>query len=350
MLFNSYQCFELQNSLEDQATPLDVHQSPFAMDNFEVDCKFSSLQLKPLAFNFKIYFVATQSSSESQKVQEVIIYDLKNKIWSEGKDITGLDNIVSLCPTMLTYSNKITVFGSGSTKAGLYTFDVLKKLWVLVNDSEFSFKNLDIKNSACYRYGQESVVVVTVLQASVYFYLFSPSRKDDVQWKSAKLLLSKQISNCQLQSCVVASNYVFCSLLTCAHLLIYQVDLSPLEQANSDTCYLKPASSWLLDNPSIKKCFLSFLNEEVVTIMVKEMDNKKFVEVSELKHFNFGSLKPLTTFNSVVVVDTATVVSDTTYMAIVCHDSDMYKLHILNGKLNLEKYNTHYKTIWYIDV
>ena len=306
-----------------------------------MDCTFSSLQVKPLAFNFKICFVTTQFSSQSQKVQEVKIYDLKNKNWSEGKNITGLDDIVSLSPTMLTYLNKITLFGSGSTKAGLYSFDFLKKIWMLVDDSEFSFKNLDIKNSACYRYGPESVVVVTILQAFLYFHLFSSSRKDDAQWKSAKLLLSKQVRNYQLQSCVVASNYVFCALLTCTHLLIYQVDLSPLEQANGDTCYLKPASSWLLDNSSIKKCFLSFLNEEVVTIMVKEMNNKKFVEVSELKHFNLGSLKSLTTFNSVVVVDSATVVSDTTYMAIVCHDSDMYKLHILNGKLNFEKYSRY---------
>ena len=328
---------QLQNSLEEQATPLDVHQSPFVLDNFEVDCAFSSLQVKPLAFNFKIYFVTTQSLSENQKIQEVKIYDLKNKYWSEGKNITGLDNTASLCPTMLTYLNKITLFGSGPTKAGLYSFDVLKKLWTLVNDSEFSFKNLDIKNSACYRYGTDSVVVVTVFQAFIYFHLFSPSRKDDAQWKAAKLLLSKQISNFQLQSCVVASNYAFCALLTCAHLLIYQVDLSPLEQADGDTCYLKPSSSWLLDNSSIKNCFLSILNDEVVTIMVKEMNDKKTVEVSELKHFNLGSLRPLTTFNSVVVVDAATVVSDTTYMAIVCHDSDMYKLHILNGKLNLEK-------------
>ena len=286
----------------------------------------------PLAFNFKIYFVTTQSSSENQEVK---IYDLKNKYWSEGKNILGLDSIVSLCPTTLTYLNKITLFGSDSTKAGLYSFDFLKKLWVPVNDSEFSFKNLDIKNSVCYRYGPDSVVVVTVLQAFIYFYLFSPLRKDDAQWKSAKLLLSKQISNCQIQSCVVASNFIFCTLLTCAHLLIYEVDLGPLEQASNDTCYLKPTTSWLLDNSNIKKCFLSFLNEEVVTIMVKEMNNKKFVEVSQLKHFNLGSLKPLTTFNSVMVVDTATVVPETTYMAIVCHDSEMYKLHILNGKLNL---------------
>ena len=291
----------------------------------------------PLAFNFKIYSVI-QSSSENQKVQEVKIYDLKNKNWSE---VIGLDSIDNLCPTMLMYLDKITLFGSGSAKAGLYSFDLLKKSWVSINNSEFSFKNLDVKNSALYRYGPDSVVVVTVLQAFVYFYLFSPSRKDDAQWKSAKLSLSKQISNCQIQSCVVASNSVYCTLLTCAHLLIYEVDLSPLEQATSDTCYLKPTSSWLLDNSNIKKCFLSLLNEEVVTIMVKEMINTKSVEVSQLQHFNLGSLKPLTTFNSIVVVDTATVVPDTTYMAIVCHDSEMYKLHILNGKPNLEKYSRY---------
>ena len=68
--------------------------------------------------------------------------------------------------------------------------------------------------------------------------------------------------------------------------------------------------------------------------MVKEVQNETFVELSPLlKHFNSGSLKPIAVFNSNVEVIFATVVPGTTNMAIVYCDAEVYKLHLLNGKL-----------------
>lgn len=318
----------MQNS-EEQATPLDAHHSPLTLEDFnlKVDHLFTSSQVMSIAFNFKMYFVIKQSSPNNQKLQEVKVYDLKNRKWSEGNTVAGLDCIDNICPTLLMYLNKVTLFANSSTmKAGLYSFDEHERSWTLVDFSEFSSKSLDVKNSACYSYGHDGVVVVTVFQSFVYIHLFLPMRKGEIHWKSAKLLVSKQIYDCQIQSCFVASNYVFCTLLTCAHLLIYKVDLNPLQHNTGGTCFLKPENSWLLDTSNVKKCFLSILSEEVVTIMVKEMNNKKVVEVSEIKHFNSGSLKPLTTFNSVVNVVAATIVPDTTYMAAVYYDSDECKL------------------------
>ena len=319
---------------EEQGTPLDVHHPPIALENFEVDCTFTSLQVMPLALNYKIYFVITNSIHSLTNLQKVEIFDLKTKLWSEDDNVAVLDGVDSVCPTMLTFINKITVFASSSTtKAGLYSLNPNKKSWMLVDNSEFSFKNLDMKNSACYCYAPESVVVVTVFRSFVYIHLLSPLKKGDSQsWKSAKLTVFKQVNDCRIQSCIVTSNNVFCTLLTPAHLLIYRVDLSPLQQITSGTCFLKPASSWLLDNSNIKQCFLSFLYGEVITIMVKEINNKKYVEVSELKHFNLGSLKPATTFDSTVEVFDATVVPDTTYMALTYYDSKACKLCLLNGK------------------
>ena len=323
----------MQNS-EEQATPLDVHHPPIALENFEVDCTFTNLQVIPLALNFKIYFVVTHASPKLCTLQRIEIYDLKTKMWSKDNNAAVLDGIDSVCPTILNYINKITLFASSSTtKAGLYSWDPYQKSWLLVDNSDFVFEHLNVKNSACCCYAPENVVLVTVFQSFVYIHLHSTLKKGDTQpWKSAKLSISKRVNDCQIQSCIVASNNVFCTLLTSSHLLIYKVDLSPLQQIASGTCFLKPTNSWLLDKSNIKQCFLSFVNEEVVTIMVKEINNKKHVEVSELKHFNLGSLKPVTTFDSTVEVFAAAVVPDTTYMAITYYDSKVYKLYLLNGK------------------
>lgn len=341
IIISSY-ILNLQAPQEDHSTPLDAHHPALTFDNFEVTCSFKSLQMMPLAFDYKMHFVP-HLSTDGNTYQQVEICDLQNGVLLEKAQPNATTNSImnpSLCSTMLNYSGKITIFGSISKKIGLHSLDANKKFWELVDSSDFSFQNIDFQNCVCYKgTSSDNVVVVTVLQAFIYFYLFSPVKNEsNTYWKSAKLSLSQQISSCQIQSCVVLSTNLFCSLLTSTHLVIYQVDLNSLYQTANDTCLLEPAKSWVLEKLTLKSCFLSSFNEEVVTIIVKKTD-KTSLEFSELKHFNSGSLEPITSFCSTTEVIYATVIPDTTNIAIICLDSTVYKMYLLNGELSLNQFH-----------
>ena len=228
--------------------------------------------MKPVAFDFKMYFVPQLSTDDGH--QEVEICDLQKGIFLERArtSIATCGEVNPfLCPTMLNYLGKITIFGSNSKRTGLYSLDTNKKSWRLIDSSEFSFQSINFKNCICYKDALDCVAVVTVIACFIHIYLFSPSRNDNLYWKSTKLSLSQQLSNCEIQSCVVISQNLFCSLLTNTHLLIYQIDLSALYHSASDVPSIEPTKSWILEKFNLKKCFLSSLNEEVVTIMVKKL-------------------------------------------------------------------------------
>ena len=319
----------LQAPQVDESTPLDVHRLPLTLDTFEeITCSFKSLQMMPLAFDYKMHFVPQLSTDD----QQVEIYDLQKGMIVEKAQSNATTKINAfLCPTMLNYFGKITIFGTNSKTTGLFRLDSSKKSWILVESSDFSFENMNFKNCGCCIHLSDNVVVVTVLQSIIYLYLFSPIKQNDTYWKSAKLSLPQQISNCHVQSCIVVSETLYCSLLTSTHLIIYQADLSKLYKSTNDTCFLDPTKSWILENFNLKNCFLSSLNQEIVTIMVKKTD-KVVVEFSELKHFNSGLFEPAIFFSSVTEVAYATVIPDTTNLAVVYFDSNVYKMCLLNGK------------------
>ena len=283
----------------------------------------------PLAFDYKMHFVPQLSITDGH--QEVEICDLqKGTFLEKAQNTAATHSEINACSTMLNYLGKITIFGSNSKNTGLYSLDTNKRAWIINDFSEFPFQNINFNNCVCYKDASDNIVVVTVLETFAFIYLFSTSKDDNACWKFAKFSLSK--SNCEIQSCVVISENLFCSLLTSTHLLVYQFNLTALYQSTSDDLSsLEPVKSWILEKLNLK-CFLSSLKEEVVTIMVKKAGNKTFVEFSELKHFNSGSLEPLTFFDYSVEVTFATVIPYTTNLGIVYYDSNVYKMCLLNGK------------------
>ena len=284
----------------------------------------------PVALDYKLHFVP-QLSDTSQ----VQICDLQKGVFLHSTCPTtatknSLDTVL-LCPTLLEYSGKITIFASNHNKIGLYSLSTSNNSWILVESSDFCFQNIDFEKCVCCKDVSDNVVVVTVIQAFIFFYLFSPLKKNDVYWRSAKLSLSQQIGNCEVQSCVISKD-LFCSFLTSTHLIIYQIDINKLYPSdNGEIHSVEPTKSWILEKLNLKMCFLSSLNQEVVTIMVKETANESFVEFSELRHFNSGSLEPISSFCSDVKVFHATVIPDTTNLVIVYFDN-IYKMCSLNGK------------------
>ena len=284
----------------------------------------------PVAFNYKLHFVP-QLSDPSVQICDLQKGEFLHNAFPTAATNSSL-NTVLLCPTLVEYSGKITIFASNRNKIGLYSLNATTSSWILVESSDFCFQNIDFENSVCCKDVSDNAIVVTVFQAFIFFYLFSPLKQNDVHWRSAKLSLSQQIRNCQVQSCVISKD-LFCSFLTSTHLIIYQIDLNKLyPSANGEMYSVEPTKSWMLEKSNLKTCFLSSLNQEVVTIMVKETANESFVEFSELRHFNSGSLEPISSFCSDVKVFHATVIPDTTNLVIIYFDCNIYKMCLLNGK------------------
>ena len=351
----TYILFPVQNvqvSQEDQRTPLDVHRPSFVtLKSFEVICSFKSLQMMPVAFDDKMHFVP-QLSTDARGHQQIEICDLQNgTILEKAQPSVFINSTMntSFCPNLLNYSGKITIFGTNSKKVGLFNLDSINKSWLLIDSSDFPFQHINFSNCACCDHSLDNVVVVTVLQAFIYFYLFSPVKQNDTYWKSARVALPPQMSNCQIQSCVFISKNLYFSLLTSTHLIIYQVDSSKLYHTTNDTCLLEPAKSWTLESSSLKKCFLSSLNEEVVTIMVKKT-NKILVEFSELNYFNSGSSDPIISFSDVVEVTYAMVIPNTTNLGIVYSESDVYKMCLLDGEhvIHIRTYLPYFTNLIFI--
>ena len=316
-------------------SPLNSEQRlPRRMNPTEVVFSRRDLQFNPLFLNYKVHFIYQLSSEDGPSKVVTDSYNFNDKKWEEK---TAIGNIgKNVCSTILHCFGNLTVFGCDSDEVALYSLIVKTRSWQFVKSSKFSFLDLNFKNSVCAHYaifGKDRVVAITVLQASFLIYQFSPEKDVGTNWKSAMLLLPHLQgveAHYQIQSCVVNANNIYFSLLSKTHLFVYQIDLSPLEQNRCSS--LAPKYSWCLENFNIKKCFLSLLDDDVVTIMIKGAINGNVVEVSYLYCFNSGSLNPLIVYPSIVEVITSAVVPDTTNIAILCRENNEHKLHLLNGK------------------
>jgi len=154
---------------------------------------------------------------------------------------------------MLNSKKHITILGGDtevetrSVKLTLYNFNMSKASVSLepVVGSRYSSTLIKLRNAVCTSYQNDGVIVVSVLdqitqQASnrMTFHLFSPIKTSGKNWKVATLLLPTVLhsvdgSKYQVQSCVMISHYLYCSVWlheTIAY--IFKVDLLPLQQYN----------------------------------------------------------------------------------------------------------------------
>ena len=257
-----------------------------------------------------------------------------------------------VCPTMLFYLNKVTIMAGDhdvdtrNTKVGLYHFVNSKQNLELVVGSKYSTTLIQLKNATCALFN-DGIIVVSVLdqitqQSSnrMTFHLFSQDKVAGKNWRMASMLLPPvlhSLDSCkyQIQSCVVISDHLYCSLwLHETIVYIYEINLSPLCKYDKE-CYDRPLPmrSWLIQELYITGCFLSVFKEEVAITTFKNINNKTVMDVRLFNGADINVTSPIPKpmcqydFPSVVKVVTVSVVSgaDNNTITVIYHDGKANK-------------------------
>lgn len=148
------------------------------------------------------------------------------------------------------------------------------------------------------------------------------------------MLHSLDSSKYQIQSCVVISHFLYCSLwlheTTCT-VYIYEVDLLPLWSCDKE--YYEgslPERSWVIEDLFMKSCFLSAFKEEVVITTFKNINDRTVMEVRLINSMSVTSAMPKLirqyNFASVVKVVTASAICGVpNTITVIYHDDKANK-------------------------
>ena len=166
--------------------------------------------------------------------------------------------------------------------------------WEQVAFSKYSISDslFDFQNCIPVSHREDRVTLVSVLNDHVNanhciaFHIFS-QKVSGRNWKATRSLLPIQFTSTaeyQLQSCILVSDYIYCSLLLHGiGAFIYKFDLLLLQQQRNIS--IRPDCDWHIRELALQSCFLSVLQEEVIIISFKSISNRSFMEVSRLKNF-----------------------------------------------------------------
>ena len=172
--------------------------------------------------------------------------------------------------------------------------------------------------------------------------LFSPMKTASKYWKNAQIKLPDldHGSKYKIQSCVAISNYIYCSLFVqereiCYICYIYKINLTPLKQSREAL-----DSFFEIDKTSknLGCCFLSALNEKLISITSEYMDSgKTLLEVKQYDHSACITLAPGSPFqhyfSSQVRIVTASIVSGIQNTLVVVYHDTLRKCYVKRLRL-----------------
>ena len=324
-------------------------------NDFEVPCTCLCEQqdspLLPYIHDNQIHFITMVPGTKKKSlitsklpqghIESYNLVDDKNKI-----QLISFNNCVrSVCPTMISYLDKITVFGSISAddistvnrlQVSLYQIIKGEKFckWEIINDSEFSTK-LDLKNTICITYGNDGVVVLSVLNQVTGLYvgkltisLFMPSKSAGKKWCQAYVFLPELSDDLcyKIQSCLVISDYVYCSVvLKGMAAYVYEINVAPLTQCSrenleEDLPLLKKRT--VIEDHNLQDCFLIVLNKKVNIITFMNVQNETVLDVWPLTDFS-STLMPKSQyhygFHSVIKVATVSISGTQGILTVIYH-------------------------------
>lgn len=259
---------------------------------------------------------------------------------------------------MVFYSNKVTVMSGDyeietkNVKLTFFQFNMSKATLEHVVGSKYFSRQIQLKNSVFTSYKDDGIVVVSVLdqltqQASNHmtFHLYSQAKTAGKNWKMAYLLLPTVLhdsDSCkyQVQSCVVISDHLYCSLWlheTTAY--IYEINLLPLSECDKE--YYEgslPERNWVVEDLFIQGCYLSALEEKVVATTFKNINDRTVMEVRLFNSTSVTSVVPKPVcqhdFLSIIKVSAVSAISgDRNTLAVVYHDNKINKCYATRLKM-----------------
>lgn len=312
--------------------------------DFEVICGCGTgCQPSPLIQNNELH-VAVHSSTTGNDTLKT--YNLINC----QEHTQEIKKSVSYGTCKMFYSKKISLLmmsgkSDNTTKLGLYQLNTktLPASWDLILRSSVpllgDFKNL-IPISHMYK--DDGVIVVSVVNqqanTQILFHIFSQSKAEKL--KSASLHI--HTTKCQIQSCAVMLNHIYCSLLSPeGGACIYKFDIAALQRYQKETQKDKTIynCNWSIRrNTSLQNCFMSVLAGKVYIIVIfTNLNNKSVVEIRWLiDPSEVSSIDYQFEFPCVVRVVAAAVIPGVQrpLMVVMYHDNKTNKCFIKRAVLS----------------
>ena len=237
-----------------------------------------------------LYLVMQNSPTGSDTLKTYNLGDCK-----EGRPVEI--NPTKFCATTckLFYFKNISLligkYNNETWTLNLYQFDK-KASWIVVPHSKFSISVLqfNLENSIPISLKDDGVILASVIYdqskkaCRITFHIFSQAVSGK-NWKSINSQPLSQIRKCEIQSCIVISNDIYCSLLTDTGAHVYKFDLNLLQQnrkeskdSNKDDG-IRANCNWQIKMPTLQNCFLSVFKEEPVIITFHHVGDKSIMEL-----------------------------------------------------------------------
>ena len=305
--------------------------------------KNQKLVLIPVQQMCDLHVMVQSTINESYTL---ITYDLTNynQIDSFHRGSQKLDpkKIVltfSACKAF-SFNNRFSIlFGehnnsSRTWKTKVYSLDTESQLatWKLVSNFSPSISELlfDFHNCFVMSHKIDEIIIVSIVKDRIIFYIISKSISGNIRNLATFTLrqLYNHTAKFIMQSCIVVSNYIYCSLLHQGMgAKIYQFKLQQKEK----TTKVWFVESWYIeDSPTdLQNCFMSVHYKEVLVICCKIVDNKTILEVRRLKSNPTAVLSPEFnfTFPYKVKIITVSVVPccESLVFAVIYHNNETNK-------------------------
>lgn len=313
-------------------------------------CRQPASPLLPCIHDGQVHFLLLPPGTEDRLIASnlpqgyIASYNLTvtvNK--SEAQIMSFSDCLKSICPTMLFYLNKITIFGSNSDihintgKRQVSLYQIIEGehfyRWELIQNSEFSM-TLDLKNTVCTSYGNDEVVVISVLNqvltelstGKITISLFSASKPAGKNWCQVHMFLPELSGklNYKVQSCLTIANFIYCSvILEGTGAYVYEINLDLLHQCNKEIIdeHL-PQKKLVIENHNLQSCFLVILNEKISVITFMNIYNETVMDIWPLADSSSIMMsKPAYRFNSIVKVAAASISRTQNILTVIYHDN-----------------------------
>lgn len=197
---------------------------------------------------------------------------------------------------MLCYNDKVSLLSGKLSnkmwKLSLCYLNTENKFasWKPILNFNFSISEslLDFENCIAVSHKESGLILVSVSNDRIIFHVYSknsPGKK----WVSASSQLPppSQVHSAKykIQSCVVISNFIYCSLLQGMNAHIYKFSIRLLQQQQRGTIPVRPNYVWHIneDGRTLTNCFVTLHKGEVAIISCYVTDDKSSLEVKYLK-------------------------------------------------------------------
>ena len=246
-----------------------------------------------------LLFIPNQQNNELNLVEQnnatgkqtlICYFNLAESFMHRSSQEINANKIILSLATckMFSLNNKISLLigklSNNTWKLSFYSLHTESMTYKQVSNFSLSIPepNFDFVNCIPVSHRDGRVIIASVLNDRIVFHIFYKSTSGK-KWASAFSMLSQPQTKLKIQSCIIVSNKVYCSLVQeGVGARICQFNIRILQQHQKNSINVQPVCMWYIKDPNLKNCIISIHKEEVIIICCYNVNNKTVIEVKQL--------------------------------------------------------------------